>query len=106
MSTALLLLALLAPAAPPANNAPSPGSVFGFEPCAERELATYDEIADYFWKLDAASDRMNLYQIGKSADGRPMLLAVISSEENLKKLDRYKEISRDLEEARPCQRPR
>jgi hypothetical protein len=96
MSTALLLLALLAPAAPPANNAPSPGSVFGFEPCAERELATYDEIADYFWKLDAASDRMNLYQIGKSADGRPMLLAVISSEENLKKLDRYKEISKRL----------
>jgi hypothetical protein len=94
MSTALLLLGLLA--APPASDVPSPASAFGFEPCAERELATYEEISDYFRKLDAASDRMNLYEIGKTAEGRTMLLSVISSEENLEKLDRYKEISKRL----------
>jgi hypothetical protein len=94
MSTALLLLGLLA--APPASDVPSPASAFGFEPCAERELATYEEISDYFRKLDAASDRMSLYEIGKTAEGRTMLLSVISSEENLEKLDRYKEISKRL----------
>ena len=91
MSTALLLLALLAP-----PDVPSPASAFGFEPCAERELATYEEISDYFRKLDAASERMKLFEIGKTAEGRTMLLSVVSSEENLKKLDRYKEISKRL----------
>src|SRR3989304_7679787 len=94
MSTAFLLLTLLA--APPANDVPTPASAFGFEPCAERELATYEEIAGYFRKLDAASDRMNLYEIGKTAEGRTMLLSVISSEENLRNLDRHKAISKRL----------
>ncbi len=94
MSTALFFLALLA--APAAPDVPTPASVFGFEPCAERELATYEEISDYFRKLDASSDRMRLFEIGKTAEGRTMLLSVISSEENLKKLDRYKEISKRL----------
>jgi Zinc carboxypeptidase len=94
MSTALLLLALVAAPAPP--DVPTPASAFGFEPCAERELATYEEIADYFRKLDAASDRMNLYEIGETAEGRTTLLTVISSEANLKKLDRYKEIAKRL----------
>jgi len=92
MSTALLLLSVLA--AP--RNVPTPASSFGFEPCAERELATYEEIADYFRRLDAASDRMNLYEIGETAEGRTMLLAVVSSEANLKELDRYKAISKRL----------
>jgi hypothetical protein len=83
MSIALLLLALVAP-----PDVPTPASAFGFEPCAERELATYEEISEYFRKLDAASDRMKLFEIGKTAEGRTMLLSVISSEENLKKLDR------------------
>src|SRR3990172_7074941 len=94
MSTAFLLLTLLA--APAANDVPTPASAFGFEPCAERELATYEGIADYFRKLDAASDRMNLYEIGKTAEGRTMLLSVISSEENLRNLDRHKAISKRL----------
>ena len=72
MSTALFFLALLA--APAAPDVPTPASVFGFEPCAERKLATYEEIADYFRKLDAASDRMKLFEIGKTAEGRTMLL--------------------------------
>jgi hypothetical protein len=91
MYTAVLLFSLLA-----APDIPSPASAFGFEPCAERELATYEEIAEYFRKLDAASDRMNLYEIGETAEARTMLLAVVSSEENLKKLDRYKTISKRL----------
>src|SRR5262245_52225911 len=94
MSTVFLILALAAAARP--ADVPTPASAFGFEPCAERELATYEEIADYFRKLDTASDRMKLYEIGKTAEGRTMLLTVISSEANLAKLDRYKEIAKRL----------
>src|SRR5688572_18905151 len=73
---------------------PTPASVFGFEPCADYKLANYEQISDYFRKLDAASDRMQLFEIGKTAEGRTQLLAVISSEANVKNLARYKQVAR------------
>jgi hypothetical protein len=75
---------------------PTPASVFGFEPCADYKLANYEQIADYFRKLDAASERMQLFEIGKTAEGRTQLLSVISSEANLKDLARYKQVARSL----------
>ena len=39
---------------------------------------------------------MKVVEIGKTAEGRPQLMAIITSPENHKKLDRYKEISRRL----------
>jgi hypothetical protein len=79
--------------------APSPASVLGFEPCADRTLATSEQIADYFRALDAASDRVQVFDIGRTVGGRTQLLAAISSEENLRSLDRYKDTSRRLARA-------
>jgi hypothetical protein len=79
---------------------PSPESVIGFSPCSDYKLAPYEQIADYFRKLDAASDRLELVEIGKTAEGRTQLMAVISSEQNLKNLARYKEIAAKLALAR------
>ena len=42
---------------------------------------------------------MKVVEIGKTAEGRPQLMAIITSPENHKKLDRYKEISRRLAHA-------
>ncbi|MEO7962925.1 MAG: M14 metallopeptidase family protein, partial [Gemmatimonadaceae bacterium] len=42
------------------------------------------------------SDRMQVQEIGKTAEGRPQLMAIITAPENFKLLDRYKEISRKL----------
>ena len=90
-------LALSAIASPNAQNpVPTPASALGFEPCADYKLATYETISEYFRKLDAATDRMQLFEIGKTAEGRTQILAVISSEENLKQLPRYKQIARTL----------
>jgi hypothetical protein len=75
---------------------PAPESVIGWAPCADNKLATYETIADYFRKLDAASDRMQLFDIGKTAEGRTQILTVISSEENLRNLAKYKQIARSL----------
>ena len=36
---------------------PTPQSVIGFEPCADYKLATYEQIAEYFRTLAAASSR-------------------------------------------------
>src|SRR5918998_6339194 len=90
-------LAMAAVAVPVAQApVPTPESVIGWAPCADYKLATYETIADYFRKLDAASDRMQLFEIGKTAEGRTQILTVISSEENLKNLARYKQIAKSL----------
>ena len=39
---------------------------------------------------------MKVVDIGKTAEGRPQLMAIITSPDNFKKLDRFKEISRKL----------
>jgi hypothetical protein len=81
------------------SRMPSPESVFGFAPGAEHKLATYDQTIDYFRRLDAASDQMLLVEAGTSTQGRTFYFALISSKDNLKKIDRHREIARRL--ARP-----
>ena len=78
------------------STIPTPESVVGFAPGAEHKLATYDQTIDYFKKLDAASDRMTLVEAGTSTQGRTYYFALISTPENLKKVDRYREIARRL----------
>ncbi|MEU5563243.1 M14 family metallopeptidase [Micromonospora musae] len=77
------------------KRVPKPEAVLGWVPCADFKLATYEQIADYYRKLDKASDRMKLVEIGKTSEGRPQLMAIVSSEKNLKdeNLERYRETS-------------
>src|SRR5688572_11153939 len=90
---------LLAPALPAQSVAPrvtSPKEFFGFSIGDDWKLANYDQFQNYWKKIDAESDRMVVQEIGKTAEGRPQLMAIITSPENFKKLDRYKEIARRL----------
>ncbi len=83
-------------ASPVGAQVPTPESVIGWEPGADYKLADYGQIQAYFEALDAASDRIRVEKIGESAEGRPLLLAIISSEANMRSLERYREISRRL----------
>ncbi len=76
--------------------APPPSAHFGFEPGADYKLADFAQISSYFQKLAEASERVELVRFGTSLEGRPLYLALISAPENLRRLDRYKEISRLL----------
>src|SRR4051812_13242580 len=93
--TALTALAIsLFAAAPRAqtHTTPTPESVFGFAPGADYKLATYDQSIECFRKLAAASRYVKLVEAGKTSQGRTMYFALISTPENLAKLDRYREI--------------
>ncbi len=79
---------------------PTPKDVLGFTPGDDRKLASWAQVVDYFKKLDAASDRMTFAEIGKSTMGAPFTYATISSPENLKKLDHYREINDKLADPR------
>jgi hypothetical protein len=74
----------------------SPKEQLGFNFGDDYHLANYVQLVEYWKKLDQQSDRISLVEIGKTAEGRTMLMAVITAPENHKKLDRYKEIARRL----------
>src|SRR5256885_5477687 len=94
-----LPLVFIATVAQAQSHITSPKEQFGHHIGDDYWLATYDQFQAYWQKLAKESDRMKLVEIGKSAEGRPQLMAIISSPENMKKLDRYKEISRRLAQA-------
>jgi hypothetical protein len=96
--TAILCAAALCHAA-----IPTPKEHFGYTPGDDYKLADYNDIISYFQQLASASDRILLAEFGKTAMGKPMYIAYISSPENLKKLDQYREISRRLALGEPSE---
>jgi hypothetical protein len=79
---------------------PRPADAFGFEPGADYKLANYAMLLDYYQKLDRTSERVQMVEIGKSVLGKPLLLLFISSEENLRQLERWRSISERLSRAK------
>ena len=74
----------------------SPQAQFGFEIGADYQLATYRQLAEYWRKLDAESDRLSVVEIGRTAEDRPQLMAIVTAPENQRRLTRYQEIARRL----------
>ena len=81
-----------------AQTLPSPKEHFGFAIGDDYQLATYTQTEAYVKKL-AASERTKLVDIGLTEEGRHQFMLIVSSPENIKKLDRYKEISQKLARA-------
>ena len=83
-----------------AQTVPAPKDTLGFTPGDDRKLASWASIVDHFQKLDAASDRVMFQEIGKTTMGAPFVFATISSPENLKNLEKYKQINAKLADPR------
>ncbi|MFB3826161.1 MAG: M14 family zinc carboxypeptidase [Bryobacteraceae bacterium] len=75
---------------------PTPKEHFGFTPGDDYKLAGYGQISGYFHKLAASSPRIRVLEFGKSSEGKPMYAAFISDAGNLRRLDRFREISKRL----------
>ena len=93
--TALALLALVVLLAVPAlqGQGQIPPPKFGqYTSGDDYFLANYTQLLEYWAALAKASDRMKVVEIGKTTEGRPIMMAIITSPENHKKLGRYKEI--------------
>jgi len=96
LASVLVVVSLLSLTAVAQPKITSPKEQLGFNFGDDYQLANYTQLVDYWKKLAQQSDRMKLVEIGKSAEGRTMVMAIITSPENHKKLDRYKEIARRL----------
>ena len=73
-----------------------PKAQFGFNIGDDYTLITYTQLTEYWKKLDKESPRMKLVEIGRTAEDRPQWMAILTSPENHKKLDFYKDISARL----------
>jgi hypothetical protein len=82
------------------KTVPAPEDVIGFRPGDDRKLASWAQVIEYFQKLDAASERVKFEEIGKTTMGAPFVYATISAPENLKRLDEFKDIQRQLADPR------
>ena len=94
LAAALAVLTLAASLA--AQTIPTPEAFFGHRIGAEKKLARWDKIVDYLRTVARRSDRIQLLEPGKTTNGNPFLLVVISSPGNLRSLDRYKAINRRI----------
>jgi hypothetical protein len=91
-----LALLLIAGAASAQSHITTPKEEFGFSFGDDYQLATYRQLAAYWQKLDRESDRITVQEIGRTSEGRPHLMAIVTSPENQRNLARYKETSRRL----------
>ena len=96
---ALALAAVLALPAAAQQRLTSPKDFFGHEIGADYVLPNYTKFVEYWQKLATESDRMDLDTIGVTAEGRPQIMAIVSSPENLRNRERYRRIAEQLARA-------
>jgi len=95
---AAVLLALTLPLS--AQQIPSPSQFLKMNVGADKTLADYTQIKSYFRALDAASPRVEIEVLGKTTLGDEMIMAVISSEENIRNKARIKQQAKRLADPR------
>jgi len=78
----------------------SPSEFLGKEIGGDGVLADYAEISRYYTYLASASGRIKVLDLGETTLGRRLLMAVATDPANMPGLDRYREITRTLRDAR------
>jgi Zinc carboxypeptidase len=107
LASALILVFLLTSASlttsqesPAPAAIPAPADVLGFVPGEDRKLASWNQILEYFDRLDRASDRVKFESLGKTSMDKPFVMATISSPANLARLEEFKQIQAQLADPR------
>ena len=77
----------------------TPKEFFGHDIGADYMLPNYTKLHEYFIKVSNESDRVVLDTIGLTEEGRPQIMAIVTSPANHRNLARYKEISKQLAQA-------
>jgi hypothetical protein len=82
------------------RQVPTPASVIGFEPGADRRLPEWRQVVQYFTALDAASPRVTVRTLGKTTLGRPFIVAFIGDAATLAQLPAIRATQRKLADPR------
>jgi hypothetical protein len=85
---------------PASDTVPSPTTFLGHIVGAEGELSSTAKIYGYFRALAAATPRVRVQVIGRTEEGRDILLVAVSDEEGIRDLDRLKQATAALADPR------
>lgn len=75
---------------------PSPEEFFGFKIGEDKKLARWDKIVEYYKLLAEKTPRVKVLELGKTVNGNPFILTIITSPRNMERLDEIREISKKL----------
>ncbi len=78
------------------SNITRPEIFFGEMPGSDGLLINWDKLCEYYRLLERESGRIKVVSPGKTSEGNEFLVIFASSEENIKNLDKYSEISRRI----------
>src|SRR5437773_1818787 len=85
---------------PLAAAVPAPQSHFGHPIGADRTVLDWDRVVSYFRELEKNSPRIRVQELGKTAEGKPLIAAILSAPETVANLGRYIEIQKKLADPR------
>jgi hypothetical protein len=75
---------------PASDTGPTPLKFFGRMPGTPGELTYAKDIHRYYDAIDKASDRISMWNIGKTEEGRDMVLLAVADEATIRQIDKYK----------------
>ncbi len=90
----------LRPEAVLGQRIPSPEEFFGFQMGADRKLARWDKLVEYYELLGRESPRLELVHMGPTTLGNPFLALFISSPDNLARLEELRQMNATLSDPR------
>src|SRR5215212_6487779 len=85
---------------PASDTVPSPLKTLGRVVGMHGELTYSKDIYRYYQALDKASDRITMWNIGKTEEGRDMVLLAVADEATIKQIDKYKGMIASLTDPR------
>jgi len=88
------------PAFAQAGAIPTPQSALGFRPGEDRRLADWDQVLAYLHRLDAASGRVKVEEVGQTTQGRPFVVATVTSEANHARIEQIRQTNLRLGDPR------
>ena len=78
-----------------------PEKFFGFRLGSDRNIARWDRIVEYYRLIEKESGgKLKVVDMGPSTEGNPFLLVVISSRDNVAKLDRLQQVNQAISDPR------
>ena len=77
------------------NKLMTPEEFLGFKVGADFKLARWEQIIKYFNIVDDFSDRVIVRELGKSTEGNPFIMAVISDPQTISNREKYKLIQKN-----------
>jgi len=89
-------LTIISGSAPGVAQVSAPEDYLGFRPGADFHLMTYEQAIGYLEHIAAQTDRLLVLDMGETSAGRRMKYAVISSADNLARLDELKDVNRRI----------